>query len=264
MTSRNDADRKRLAAYFQRKNDPAFAFGQAVAMLQMFPGLVGLWPGSIPDSSGNVRDISGNAQTLTNTGGALFSADTTSLAPYIEFNGSSQYLTRADEALLSVTGTEAHIATAIQGLTLGGYFWVDNISTTQTFIGKGDAASAAGSSFNLLMRVPGTVAEIEIFNSTNRVFVQSQNFITGGRWCSVISRYVPGVQLGVWLDGGKTTNSNSIFSSINDTAAAFQIGAVNGSVLLDGRASLCFLCAAAVPDVAIDTFIGYTRPLYGV
>lgn len=264
MAARNDAQRKRDSAYFQRKNDPAFAFGQAVAMLQMFPGLVGLWPGSIPDSSGNARDISGNAQTLTNTGGALFSADATSLAPYIAFNGSSQYLTRADEALLSVTGTEAHIATAAQGLTLGGYFWVDNIATTQTFIGKGDAASAAGSSFNLLMRIPGTVAEFEIFNSTNRVYVQSNNFITGGQWCSIVARFEPSTRLAVWLDGVRTNNSTGIFSSINDTAAPFQIGAVNGVVPLDGRASLCFLCAAAVPTPAIETFIGYTRPLYGL
>src|SRR5690606_3924193 len=94
----------------------------ATAAFLNLPKLRGFWPMGSIDSSGNPQDISGQGRNLTNNNAADFGVD--GLAPYIDFNGTNQYLSRGDEAGLDVTGA----------LTFGGWFWFDNVASVEEFV----------------------------------------------------------------------------------------------------------------------------------
>ena len=52
-------------------------------------------------------------------------------------------------------------------------------------------------------------------------------------------------------------------TTIRNTGDSFTIGNAAGNVL-DGRASMCFLCAAALPDVTLFSLYQQSRRLYYV
>lgn len=79
-----------LQSDFSSKNDAVFAWSNAVAALQVLPGLRGLWTMGAIDSSDNILDLSGGMERLDISGGVTMGFE--HLFPYADFNGTTGYL----------------------------------------------------------------------------------------------------------------------------------------------------------------------------
>jgi hypothetical protein len=262
-----------LTSEFQRRYEPQFSWANACSIIQLLPGLRGFWPMSVVGDTGNAQDQSGHAKVLTYTGNPVYSSD--DLAPYIEFDGTGDYLTRADESHFDITAKEAFFSSqasslgAARGLTLGGWFYPANITNSDSLMSKDDVA---GNDRSYNLRVMGAVAGDPVRflisdDGTNTDQANSASGYSATTWQFMAGRFNEadaGEELAVWLNDEKTTAATAR-ASIWDSAAPFNISGYNdGSALFTGRASLCFLCAAALPDVIIWALYQQTRALFGV
>ena len=67
------------------------------------------------------------------------------------------------------------------------------------------------------------------------------------------------------MNGVKTTQAVGVPASIHDSTADLVIGAQHGGTnLMDGYASMCFICAAALSDSIVGALFQQTRAMYGV
>jgi hypothetical protein len=115
-----------LAADFQARDEPNFAWKSVCSMFLALPGLRGFWPMSSFDDGGDAYDLSGQGRTLTYNGDPDYGY--WDLRPYIDLDGTGDYLDRADEAGLDITGAETFVTGARQGLTMGGWFQFDELT----------------------------------------------------------------------------------------------------------------------------------------
>jgi hypothetical protein len=233
---------------------------QVIPHFLALPGLRGCWPMSAYDASGNAFDQSSNGRTLTYNGNPTYNYD--NLAPYLDFDGTGDYLTRTDEAGLDILGTESYVANP--GLTLGGWFWFDVAvgGGAEGMITKHDTASAR--SYRLFRAATSSVIRFAISSNGSSDTTVSGDLLDQNQWYFVVGRYTPSTEVAVFLNDGKTTNITSIPASIFNSATDLNIGAHNGAFRMTGRASLCFLCAAALSDAIIGNLFQQSRVLFGV
>jgi hypothetical protein len=244
----------------------------AVGMLQMFPGLRGLWPLGIYNASSEAIDRSGNGLSLTRGGTAVSDlADAgATLAPKTFFGDGASNLSRADEAAFDILGTEAYVRPSqnLRGLTIGMWVRLNAIGAVRVAMSKW-----ASSNFSYTLSADNGSGNNTFFvsgNGTTSVGVtNSGSPLAAESWLFVCGRYrseVPDVK--VWMNEVSNTNATSIPSALFDGTAAFRIGqradGTDGIGLNGGRGSLAFLCHAAVPDIFIDTYFQATAPLFGV
>ena len=75
----------------------------ATAAFLSIPGLIGFWPTSSHNTVGSLLDLSGNGLDLLNVGtSSIAKSSADRLAPFVFFNGSTQYLRIADTNLWMV------------------------------------------------------------------------------------------------------------------------------------------------------------------
>lgn len=269
VVARQRALERRLAALerLETPADRAAAWGRAVGMLQMFPGVVGIWPMSA-GYGGAAADVSGNNRQLTGVGSIQYSAAADGLCPYCDFDGSTGYLYRADESPLDIVGTESWIAAAIKGLTMGAWVYFDDDAdgvNHEYVLAKANLTSTALRAYEL--RRESTTGRIQavVGNGTSLTAQLSTAVAGAGQWLFLAMRYDPGAELRVWFNGDSSVNTTSIPASLVNSSAQLTIGSADsGLSKIDGRISLAFLCAAAVPDIFIETFYHLTAPLFGV
>lgn len=219
----------------------------------VLPNLRGLWPMSSVDSSGSAMDISGQGRHLANNGTCTFPVYG-DVVPYLETSGSSQYLSRADEVGLSITGA----------FTVGCWFLADTIGATFGLVTKW-LSSGNQRSYQLILNNSERVYAYVSGDGTASVNKNATATISAGTWHFAAMRYTPSSELAVFLDGVKATNVTSIPASCYDSTATFDLGAVGaGSSLLDGRIALPFVCAAAVSDMQLTALYERSRVLFGV
>lgn len=235
----------------------------SAAMFLSLPGLRGFWPMSSFNEAGNAYDLSGQGRTLTNVSTSLYNYD--ALAPYIEFDGTADYLRRADEAGLDILGTEAYINATARGLTLGGWFWVDDTTgAAQTFMSK-LSGGGVNRSYFLVYLDPATRIQfgVEATGGAGVTVATSVATVSFQSWYFLVGRFDTPNHT-VWVnDVALTVGGGPV--GINSSGANFEIGAWQGvNDLLDGRASLCFLCAAALSDATVMSLFHQTRAIYGV
>lgn len=232
-----------------------------IAQFLALTGLRGHWPMSSFDENGDTFDLSGQDRTLSYVGNPVYNYD--GLIPYLRFDGVGDYLRRVDEAGLDITGTETYVG--IPGLTLGGWFRPENVLFTQSIISKWMPAA----NFSYLLQLRGGTS-IRFYISDNGVNFDSVDSTTGcnaNTWYWMACRFNDadaGAELTIWLNEEQTTAAtarNAIFSG----AADFNIGSHNnGTSPYTGRASMNFLCAAALSDGTIDFLFQQTKAMYGV
>jgi len=226
-------------------------------------GLRCFYPMAGVGSGGAAYDLSGLARTLTYNGNPTYNY-TTYLAPYIDLDGTGDYLDRADEAPFDILGTETIIASAVRGLTMGGYFWADTLTPNDYLISKSNSATN-NRSYALYLSAGPT---LNGFISLNGVAVTSQAASTTfdlNEWHFAVLRFVPSNSVDIYLDGAKDSNVAAIPASIFNSNTSFMIGGSNVNTnLLDGRAALCFLCAAALSDAHISSIFQQTRAAFGI
>ncbi len=236
--------------------------GNVLASYMALPGLVGFWPmSSVQRSTGNAYDLSGQGRTLTYNGNPAYTYYN-GLVPYIDLDGTGDFLSRATETDFDILGNEAIYTTGAAGLTIGGWFWADSVSGTPSLIGKHDNASAANSAY-LLYLVSGAPNFI-VYNSTNLFDAVSGTTLTTGTWYFIVGRYTPSTEVAVFVNPDKAVDTASIPASLNASTAAFQIGARAGGSLLNGQAALCFLCANALGDDLISSLFQSSRVLFSI
>lgn len=249
-----------LVHYFRRRYAPEHAFADAVGMLQMFPGVVGIWPMSMTDGTGQALNVTG-ANHLTNNNVVTFNAASDGLVPYTNFvAASSQYFSHADGAPFDILGTEAYIGQP--GLTMGCWVRQDAL-TARAFIGK---FGAAGQRSYYLADV-GTTKYWSIVSGDGTALTHVESSVSplADVWRFVCARFTPSSELKIWVNSTTNVNTTSIPASIFNSTSEFRIGATaDGAGFFDGHISLAFLCAATVPDHFIETFYDFTRPLFGV
>lgn len=260
MSQRNDREISRLSGDFQLRYEPNFAWKSACSAFLALPGLRGFWPMSSFDEAGNARDLSGQGRTLTYNGNPTYNYD--SLAPYIEFDGVGDSLSRSDEAGLDITGTEAYVAGAVRGFTTGGWFWLNSFTPlVNAFIAK---FTALGNLSYMLFELAGIYRFGISSDGTAQTTVDVAS-PTLGAWHFVVGRFIPSTELAIFDNGVKVTNVAAIPASIFSGNSAFCIGLdLADSSYLDGRASLCFLCATALSDAIVLSLFHQTRAMFGV
>jgi hypothetical protein len=165
---------------------------------------------------------------------------------------SSNYLSRADEAGLSITGN----------LTVGGWFYFDAESTGQEtgLISKwyetGNERAYVlykNASNELVFSVSDDGSVVFSITDGGFNYVESQ-------WFYVIGRFTVSAELALFVNGMwyKTTAPASIFDCSED----FEIGRYNRTNYLDGRVSQAFICAYSVPDTFICAMYSHAKALY--
>jgi len=272
IQQRNDELVNLASADLQKRYESSFAWKTACSMIQALTGLRGFWPMSAFASGGNCYDQSGNARTLTYNGNPYYGhgAANYGLAPYIRFDGTGDYLSRTDEAGLSITGTETYVKAGQRGLTLGGWFYPENVTNQMSLISKW----APGANFSYLLQIDGSAGnDPTLFyisddgTNTSSVSTPATLPFVADTWQFFAGRFNDadtGAELAVWLNDTITTAATAR-NSIADTAADFNISGHNsGTSLLTGRASLCFLCAAALDNATVWAIYQHTRALFGV
>lgn len=262
LERRVQAQGKRLSKQEARAGGPTL--GEFYSQFQGLPGLRGLWyPGSV-DNTGALYDQSGQGRTLTYNGNPTLNLHN-SLIPYWDYDGAGDWHSRADEAGLDIQGTETTIAAALRGLTWGGWFWVDTFANNRGLLTKGDGGTAAGSAYNLYLSTTGIKADI--YNGATGYGVSSAALSTG-TWIFAVSRFTPSAELALLTNGVKVVNTTSIPASLNNGGASAPLNIANlansGSLYLDGRCALAFVCAALLPDALLAYLFNRSRPLFGV
>jgi hypothetical protein len=262
----NDQDKQQLSTWFQRRYEAQFAWKSACSAVMALPGLRGFWPMSSVDyTNPQGTDTSGHGYDLTNNNISLFGYD--NLAPYVEFDGVNQYLTKADGGAANwadITGAEAYISAAQRGLAFGGWFYVDTWDAAVTpFMSKWFVANQL--SYLLAAVGGGNPRFVITTDGSTQISVTSTVARVTDTWFFMVGRFVPSAELSIFINNTETLLAAGIPATIFDSTSRFSIGeeAADG-VFLDGRASMCFLCAAALSDAAIGSLFQQTRAMYGV
>jgi hypothetical protein len=263
----NDELVQQLTPDFQGRYEPNFAWKSACSQYLALPALRGSWPFSSFDQTGVAYDLSGQGRTLTAVGPPEYNYH--NLAPYVDFDGANDYLSRADEAGLDITGLETVVAAGARGLTIGGWFWTDTLAyggTTRGFIGKYLTAGNQRSymlAFDDVLNSPRFIVSVD---GTATVSVLGMTMATNAWYC-IIGRFIPSTELKIWVNGETATNAVGIPAQIFPSAADLNVGAYNNGAAanrLDGRASMCFLCAAALSDAIVGQIYQQSRAMFGV
>jgi hypothetical protein len=229
-------------------------------------GLRGFWPMSAFSSAGAAYDQSGNGRTLTYNGNPVFGYD--GLAPYCAYDGTGDYHTRADEAGLDITGTETYVDAAYRGLTMGGWFnpAAFTAAAVQGLMGK---FSAGVNQRSYILRTDPAGGVRFTINNTGAAAgnqtVTSPTAMSINSWYFIVGRFDPGTEIAVFVNGIKETAVAGIHANLFSGASDFDIGGGGGGVDLSTiKASLCFLCAAALSDAHISSLFQQTRGAFGV
>lgn len=233
---------------------------------QQLPGLVGFWPmSSVQLSTGNAYDLSGQGRTLTYAGNPTYNQHN-GVVPYIDLDGTGDWLTRPDEADLDIIGNEAIYASAVRGVTMGGWFWLDAIAAISGLMTKDNGSTQR--SYSLFADPTNTRLAASFIGASASTVLLNGVFTSLNRWVFCVARWIPSTSVKVWanIDGQLSTNINttSIIATLNNSTTPLYVGAVNALLPMNGRASMCFLCANNLSDALINHLFNVTRPYYGV
>lgn len=263
---RNSAMISTLSGEFQRRYEAAFAWKSACSAFLALPGLRGFWPTSSINNVGNAYDLSGQGNTMSYNGNPTYNF--AGLAPYIDLDGTGDYLSRADGgagAWADILGTETFVAVAARGLTLGGWFQ-SHEDATNGLICKGQNVGDNATDQYLLTQEAGLEVRFKISSGAAAAQIQTVgDQFPLNAWHFVVGAFDPGVAAHVYVDNVLTSVGTAI-GVLNDTNYEVDIGAYNngGAGHLDGYASLCFLCTALLSPAIIGSLYHQTRAAFGV
>ena len=242
-------------------SDKYAAFRHVVSLFSGLPALRGLWTANHFATNGDWEDWTKYDLMLTANGAPSFTYD--GLTSYWSLDGAADYFSRANEAALDITGTEAHLAAGARGLTLGG--WYESVDDTpaavESYMTK--MAPAGNFSYTLAHTVAGAVDFAISDDGTNFDSVVSTATTSGRSF--VCGRFDPSTEVAVWVNNVKAVVVAGVGASIFSGNGPFQISGWGGANnLFTGAVFIAFLCAAALPDDMIGALFQQSRALYGV
>jgi hypothetical protein len=190
--------------------------------------LISVW---LSDASSLTQDLKGT-NTLTNNGTATSTTGKQGTA--VELNGSSQYLSLADNADLSPSGA----------FSFAFWFNVDVITDLKPLLSKWvETSNQRSFAFTF---VSGKLRIYMSNDGVNFFVVDSTTTISTGTWYHCSGVFTPSTSLKVYINGtNEATNSSGISASIYNSNAPFEIGHANpfggGNHYIDGRINqVCF------------------------
>lgn len=255
-----------LSADFQGRYEPQFALANTMALIQALPGLRGFWPMSGYDSNLAATDMSGLGHHLTRSGNPQY--DWAGLAPYLDFDGTGDYLSITDAASNNDFDILGNEDVANPGLTIYTWVWLDDDTAVQALVAKDDGTIAGRNYFLNFRGGAGDQARLLVANGGSQYFVDSSDVLATETWYLIVGRFVPSTSVDVYVGSttglSKTSETTSIPATINNSAAPLEIGGRGGAVLLDGRQSMGAVCAAAHSDTIIGNIFQQSRALVGV
>ncbi len=247
------------------RNDKINRWGNIISSFQDIPGLVGFWPmSSVQRSTGNAFDLTGQGRTLTYNGNPTYNIYN-DFIPYIDLDGTGDFLSRADETDLDILGTETIYNSSVRGLTLGGWFLFDDATpaSSEALLSKTDLVNQR--SYEIRRRASGVIAGIISNDGTVVITVEGTTVDTANIWNFIVISFKPSTSISAVVNGNKTVQTTAVPASIFNSTSSFEVGRfANGTGLLDGRASLCFLSANALSDALINGLFQQSRILFGV
>lgn len=213
--------------------------GQVYAPFMGLPGARGTWFMTGTGGEGLVPDVNGRGKSLTVNNSAATGVYN-NIVPYMNFDGINQYLSRADETPLDITGD----------LTMGGWFWADALE--QAFLMGKYTTAGNQRAYMLRLETTGAITAVVCSDGTSggNVAVVGASIGTGS-WHFVVMRFTPSTELAIWVDDDKQVNTTSIPASIFNSSEFFNIGSIFVDYL-DGRCALAFLASTAFSDELIE------------
>lgn len=232
--------------------ESGYTMGDLIGSVLGFPELRAFWPMSSVNESGNVLDLSGQGRTLTNNNAAPRAVHR-DLIPYVSFNGTTQYLSRADEAGLDITGA----------LTVVGWFYHNAVAAGAMISKYNTTGNQRGYS---LGTITGGIPQLTVSSdgTATTVVNSGTDAVAAATWYFFAGRFTPSSELALFFNREKYVNTTSIPAAIYNSSAALMIGGINGGASLAGRTSIGLICAAALPDAQINYFFHMSRTLFGV
>lgn len=264
IQTRNDEMVSLLSADFQPRYEPNFAWKSACSSFLVLLGLRGFWPFSSFNESGNAYDLSGQGRTLTMQNDPAYNYY--NLAPYVDLDGSNDWFDRTDEVGLDISGTEIFVTGTVQGLTIGGWFWTDTLGVTKGFAAKWNDSGVNQRAYLLYLQGSTNTARFAVSTDGTAIAAVTGASISASNWYFIVGRFTTSTDVEIFVNG-TWYSLGSGPATVFDSNADLNIGAYNNgqaSTRLNGRASLCFLCAAALPDAVVGSLWHQTRAMFGV
>ena len=262
-----------LSPDFQKRTEPNFAWQNIVSMMQMAPGKRGVWLMSGFDGTGQCLDISGNGLTLGMAGGVDY--DYLGLVPFVDLDGTSDYLAKGSHAAFDITATEGYVQTSRQGvavtdrqgLTLVAWVhsdvgnigaavvskWEDNSNNRSYLLNVGVAGD-----YNFNISSLGTAA--------TTVTVATGVALTQDTWTFLCGTFRPGSSIDLWVNDTRYTQATAL-AAIFASTVNFYVGRRDtgaATVDWDGYISIVGLYAMQWSEPLIKAFYNHSRHLYGV
>lgn len=236
---------------FVSLKDAGFGPGRALGTYLFAPSLRGFWNMAAVDSSTNVRDMSPYGHTLTNNGATTFGVN--AINPYAIMDGTNNYLSRATEANIAITGR----------LTLSAWVYFDlALGTAEFVVGKKGGAGQLG--YYLYRDAAGQIiAEV---SSNGTAVVQAVGAVVEElTWYFLALVYNPSIELSLWINTTKTLNVTSIPAAIHNSTAPFTVGATGvPDQFLTGRVTNVLLSATNISDTGIFSLGEQSKVSFGV
>ncbi len=211
------------------------------------PGLYAYFPGGIRDGIGSLRDHSGAGVSLTQIGTVPTGYDGNS---YIHLGDGTNYFSGSGFGV--ITGTEAWIESSLRGLTIGGWFFIEETpGLFSGLISRDGAVTDYG--YSLTWRSDDKPSFTVSSNGSALTTVMG-GVASVGAWHFIVGRFSPSVEAAVFLDGVKAVTTVSVPASVNGSSQAFEVGRyrADGSRIIHARARDIFVCAAALSDELIE------------
>jgi len=256
-----------LAADFQPRYEPQFAWKSAVSQHQVLPGLRGFWPTSSVDTNGDLIDMSGQGNHLTLNGNPWRRGY--NLAPTCDLDGVGDYFSHVGGigSWCDILGSETYILQAWRGLTIGGWFLFDNAAGVEEYmISKWDTGGNERS-YRLVRRVAGGIRFSVSDDGTAVDDVDTTSAPAADEWFWACGRYTDNTEeIDIWYN---TETANLALAgwggTLRSNATDFLIGGRHGgATLMTGRFSLAFCCTAALSNAIIGQLFQQTRAMFNV
>lgn len=246
------------------------ALARVISMYKALPGLVAFWPLTVArrdSATDQARDVSGAGYHLTNNNASQFGYS--DYTPYCDFNGSTQYLSKADGGAAGwadIRGTETSVESTARGLTMGCWFRFDAVPSSDDYLMAKLSAAAGNFSYFLRGNNNGRIRGGVSGDGTNIVArTYSTTDVVANTWIFGALRFVPSTGVGVWHNANYQENRTSVPASIYDGVADFCIGARHGgNSPMDGQIALAFLCMTQLDSWTIFALYQMSRALFGV
>lgn len=253
MTSfNNDSLKNELASEFIKRNDLVNRWGNVYGSWRWIPGTVGFWTmATFQRSTGLVYDDSRNGKDLSYNGNPTFNAHN-QFVGYCDFDGTGDFLSTADHDDFDITGSEAAVASAKQGLTLIAFFKPEASQTTLIAGKTGTGGSVGNPAYALYQAGADVTFRVRNSADTTNTDVSVTGVVTVGEWHFVAGRYIAGSSLKVWCNRFTNSNTTSIPAAPLASNGAFQIANALSGVYYNGGICLVHLSMMAHGDVLLS------------